>query len=68
MNPNYSATVIVAIFATINAFMINLFAPIPDVIRQLNWVIVALGPLLFLAVAMATDPDTDRRHHHNTGT
>ena len=59
MNQNHCALVVATLFATVLAWLINLYAPIPDVVRHVTWVVVGLGPFPFLAVAMTTDPDAD---------
>ena len=59
MNHDFFATIGATFFATGLASLVNLYAPIPNVLRDFNWVIVALGPFLFLAFAMATDRATD---------
>ena len=59
MNHDFSATIVTTFFATVLASLVNLYAPVPNVVRDFNWVIVALGPFLFMAFAMATDRATD---------
>jgi hypothetical protein len=61
MTKDYFALVIATLFATVLACLINLYAPIPDVVRNLTWVVVGLGPILFLAVAMTADGSSEDR-------